>query len=58
MGMLGLVVRERWRGAWDDARRFLLLRSRRDLVAQLGDERHALGARIDGLVGKRGDEGR
>jgi len=55
IGMLGLVVRERWRGTWDDARRFLLLRSRRDLVAQLREERHTLGARIDALVAMRGD---
>jgi len=52
IGMLGLVVRERWRGAWEDARRFLLLRSRRDLVAQLHAERHALGVRLDALLAR------
>jgi len=50
IGMLGLVVRERWRGAWDDARRFFRMRSRRDLVAQLREERRALGARLDALL--------
>jgi hypothetical protein len=50
VGMLGLVVRERWRGAWDDARRFFRLRSRADLVAQLRDERQALAARMDDLL--------
>jgi 1-acyl-sn-glycerol-3-phosphate acyltransferase len=50
IGMLGLVVRERWRGAWADARRFFRMRSRRDLVAQLVHERGALAARIDTLL--------
>jgi len=57
IGMLGLVVRERWGGAWEDARRFLRIRSRRDLVARLREERHALGLRIDALV-EKGDERR
>ena len=50
IGMLGLIVRERWRGAWADARRFFRLRSRRDLVAQLREERRTLGARLDALL--------
>ena len=49
VGMLGLLVRERWRGAWQDARRFLLLRSRRDMVRQLADRQHDLAARLDAL---------
>jgi hypothetical protein len=48
--MLGLIVRERWRGAWDDARRFFLLRSRGALIAQLRVERRALGESLDGLL--------
>jgi hypothetical protein len=32
----GQRLRERWRGAWDDARRFFLVRSRPDLVRTLG----------------------
>jgi glycerol-3-phosphate O-acyltransferase/dihydroxyacetone phosphate acyltransferase len=58
IGMLGLVVRERWRGMWRDARRFLLLRSRRSLIAQLRDERHALGARLDALYVTMGPQTR
>lgn len=49
MGMSGLIVRERWNGAWDDARRFFLLRARRSLVAQLRADRHDLGIRLDVL---------
>jgi len=50
VGMVGLVVRERWRGAWRDVRRFFLLRSRRALVAQLREQRSALGARVDAFL--------
>lgn len=49
VGMLGLLVREQWRGAWRDARRFLLLRSRRALVRQLADRQRDLAARLDAL---------
>ena len=37
-GLAGQWVRERWRGAWSDARRYLLLRSRQDLGRQLQEE--------------------
>lgn len=47
--MTGLVIRERWRGAWSDARRFLLLRSRRALGEALRARQRELGARLDGL---------
>jgi 1-acyl-sn-glycerol-3-phosphate acyltransferase len=49
IGMTGLVVRERWRGAWRDARRFFVLRSRRTLVAGLRDERGQLARRLQAL---------
>jgi hypothetical protein len=49
IGMVGLVVRERWQGAWQDARRFFLLRSRRSLVAALRDERRQLAHRLQAL---------
>ena len=49
IGMVGLVVRERWRGAWRDVRRFFLLRSRGSLVAALRRERHDLAARLQSL---------
>jgi 1-acyl-sn-glycerol-3-phosphate acyltransferase len=49
VGMAGLVVRERWRGDWRDARRFLLLRSRRVLAAQLAQRQRALAGRLHAL---------
>jgi 1-acyl-sn-glycerol-3-phosphate acyltransferase len=49
IGMVGLVVRERWRGAARDVRRFFLMRSRGDLVAALRTERHHLAARLQAL---------
>jgi 1-acyl-sn-glycerol-3-phosphate acyltransferase len=35
IGVVGRRTRERWRGAWQDARRFFLLRARRELVQGL-----------------------
>lgn len=49
VGMMGLVIRERWRGAWGDAQRFLLLRTRRALVDALRTRQHELGVRLDAL---------
>ena len=49
MGIAGLLFRERWRAAWADARRFLLLRSRRALVAALRERQRDLGHRLDEL---------
>lgn len=53
VGMIGLAVRERWRGAWHDARRFFLLRSRRDLVSTLQAEQADLAARLQALYHQR-----
>ena len=53
IGMIGLVIRERWRGAWNEARRFFLLRSRRDLVATLRERQHALAERLKSLYQER-----
>ncbi|HPF61977.1 MAG: 1-acyl-sn-glycerol-3-phosphate acyltransferase [Gemmatimonadales bacterium] len=50
IGMSGLRVRERWRGAWQDARRFLLLRSRASLVAALAERQHELAGRLARLL--------
>jgi 1-acyl-sn-glycerol-3-phosphate acyltransferase len=50
VGLGGLVVRERWRGAWDDIRRYTLLRTRRPLMSTLRDRQRDLGARLDALV--------
>ena len=49
VGMAGLLVRERWRGAWDDVRRFSLLRGRRRLLDMLRAEQRALADRLDDL---------
>jgi hypothetical protein len=49
VGMAGVVVRERWRGAWTDARRFLLLRSRRRLRDALRERQRALATRLDAM---------
>lgn len=49
IGMSGLIIRERWRGAGSDVRRFLLLRSRRQLVGALRAAQHDLGVRLNGL---------
>lgn len=49
VGMTGLLVRERWRGAWADARSFVFLRSRRALVEELRHRQAELAARLDGI---------
>jgi hypothetical protein len=49
VGMAGLVVRERWRGDWRDARRFFLLRSRRALAGQLAERQRELAGRLHAL---------
>ena len=49
IGMTGLLARERWRGSWDDARRFFLLRSRRQLAAALLAEQARLAGRLRAL---------
>jgi 1-acyl-sn-glycerol-3-phosphate acyltransferase len=49
IGMSGLIIRERWRGAGGDVRRFLLLRSRRQLVGALRAAQRDIGVRLNGL---------
>ena len=49
VGMSGLLVREHWRGAWQDVRRWLLLRGRRPMVDGLRQAQCDLGARLDRL---------
>jgi hypothetical protein len=48
--MAGLIVRENWQDAWDDGRRFFLIRSRGSLMAKLRDEQARLGTRLDALL--------
>jgi hypothetical protein len=50
LGMIGLIVRERWRRAWTDARRFFLIRSRRELVSALRERQRHLARRIEELL--------
>jgi hypothetical protein len=42
LGVVGQRFRERWRGAWDDARRFFLVRLRPELVQRLGQEQREI----------------
>lgn len=53
IGLTGLWIRERWRGAWSDARRFALLRSRRELIAALRREQRALAESLKALYADR-----
>lgn len=54
VGIAGLLIREHWRGAWSDARKFFLLRSRRDLMATLRAEQRSLAERLKALYQERG----
>lgn len=49
LGIVGRRVREAWVASWRDARRFLLVRSRRELVAELRAEQNRLGTRLDAM---------
>ncbi len=49
VGLAGLRIRERWRGAWSDASRFLLLRSRRRLIENLRVKQKDLAVRLKAL---------
>ena len=49
VGLAGLVIRERWRGAARDVQRFFLLRSRRELMDTLRATQRDLGVRLDAL---------
>jgi 1-acyl-sn-glycerol-3-phosphate acyltransferase len=52
IAMTGLVVRERWRSAWSDARRFFLLRARYSMIQSLRERQRLLASRLDDLLGK------
>lgn len=49
LGLAGLWVRERWREAWFDARRFFLLRRRPYLLKDLRRRQHEIAERLDAL---------
>ncbi len=50
VGVVGRRVRERWGGAWGEARRFVSLRARSALVRELRDDQRRLAERLDQLV--------
>jgi hypothetical protein len=52
VGIGGVLIRERWRWAWGDARRFFLLRSRRALVEMLRARQRELAVRLDALYAR------
>ena len=53
LGLLTVVVRNRWDEAVDDARRFFLLRRRRsDLLPELRGKQHAIAERLEALRGE------
>ncbi len=56
VGMAGLLIREQWAGAWADARRFALLRSRSRLLAALRERQQGLGHRLDALRQRHSSE--
>ena len=47
--MTGLWLRERWRWAFHDIRRFMILRTRRDMMEELLAEQGRLGAELEAL---------
>lgn len=49
VGMLGLLVRESWHGSWQDARRWLRIRSRKDVIETLRADQEDLGRRLTAL---------
>ncbi len=46
----GLLVRERWQSSWSDARRFFLLRARRDMIGTLRQRQGDLARRLGELL--------
>jgi glycerol-3-phosphate O-acyltransferase/dihydroxyacetone phosphate acyltransferase len=50
IGVVGMWIRERWRGYWGDMRRFFLIRSRVDLIGQLQARQRDLAVKLDGLA--------
>ena len=49
LGFAGLWIRERWREAWLDVRRFFLLRQRPYLLKDLRRRQHEIAERLDAL---------
>jgi hypothetical protein len=55
IALVGLQVRERWQSAWDDARRFFLLRARHSMMDSLRERQHVLASRLDDLLARYAD---
>ncbi len=53
LGIAGLWIRERWRSAWVDARRFFVLRRRPALLRELRRRQAELAERLDQLLRSR-----
>ena len=49
IGVLGQMVRMHWGSTWDDARRFFILRSRRDMLQTLREQQHQLSVRLGAI---------
>lgn len=52
VALAGLLVRERWRAARGDVRRFFLMRSRRDMIGRLGERQALLARRLEALLAR------
>ena len=50
VGLLGLSIRERWRGSWVDVRSFFLLRSRRKMIQLLKTRQHEITVLLEELL--------
>lgn len=50
LGVAGLWIREHWRAAWIDARRWFLLRGRRSLLRDLGRRQWEIAERLEALL--------
>ncbi len=57
IGMLGLLVRERWHGTGSDLRRYLLIRSRRRLLDGLRSTQRYLADQLESAIGRHYDPG-
>ena len=50
LGVASLWIRERWRWGYHDVRRFMILRTRGDVLGELLSEQKRLGTELETLV--------
>ena len=50
LGVASLWIRERWRWGYRDVRRFMIMRTRGDVLGELLSEQQRLGAELQELV--------